>query len=108
MSNLQPANEYKCKDILIAVGNLGQLALKVTGVGLEVVAQSHFDSQEVVVIPLGFPMRGALSEERFDYLEIVERMWRQRVDQSKATLFKLDEKVRHKSKSLWVWIIILS
>ena len=77
MRNLQPADECECRDILTIVGNFDQLALEVTYVGLEAVALSHFDSEEVVVILFGLLARGVLSEERFGYLlEVVEKMWR--------------------------------
>jgi len=60
VSNLQPADECECRVILTVVGNFDQLALKVTYVGLEAVALSHFDS-EVVVILFGLLARGVLS-----------------------------------------------
>ena len=36
--NLQPVNEYECRDILTVVGNFGQPALEVAVIGLEYVA----------------------------------------------------------------------
>jgi len=50
--NLQPADECKCRGILTAVGNFGQLALKVANVKLETVALSNFDSEKVVTVLL--------------------------------------------------------
>ena len=71
---MQSADERKCRDIFITVGNLGELVLKVANVRLEVVALSHFDSEEVVIILLDLPVGGILGEKRFGYLlEIVER-----------------------------------
>ena len=59
---------------------LWQLALEVTNVGLEAIILPHFDGEKVVVV-LGFPARGVLSEEHFVYLlEVVERARRQRIE----------------------------
>jgi len=60
---------------LIAVGNLGELVLKVADVGLEaVVTLPYFDREEAVVILLGLSTGGILGEERLGYLlETVER-----------------------------------
>ena len=76
MRNLQLADECDCRDILIAVGNFGQLALKATDIGFEVVALPLFDGEKIAIVPLSFPIRGVLSEKWFDYLlEVIERMW---------------------------------
>ena len=49
--------------------------MKVTDVGLEAITLPHFDGEKMVVVLLGLPARGILSEEHFNYLlEIVERM----------------------------------
>ena len=62
-------------------GKFGQLALKVTDVGLEAIALSYFDGEKMAVVLLGLPVSGVLSEERFDYLiEVVERMWQKRIE----------------------------
>jgi len=74
--DLQPVDERKCKDVLIAVGDFGQLALEVANVRFEAVALPHLDG-EVVVIPLNLSARCILGEERFGHLlEVVERMRR--------------------------------
>ena len=63
------------------MGKFGQLGLEVTSVGLEAITLPNFDSKEVVVVPFGFQVRVILSEEHFIYLlEVVKRMWRQRVE----------------------------
>ena len=75
MRNLQFIDECEFRDIFTATGNLGELVLEVADVRLEAVSLSHFDGEEVVVILLGFSMRGILGEERLGYLfEIVEGM----------------------------------
>ena len=81
MRNLQSAEERECRYIFTVVENFGQLALKVTDVRLEVITLPHFDEEEMVVIFLGLPVGGVLSEERLGYLfESVQRMRRQRVE----------------------------
>jgi len=65
MRDLQSADEYKCRDILTAVGDLDQLALKVAYVGFEVVALPHLDGDKMVVVPLSLPMRYVLGKECF-------------------------------------------
>jgi len=52
--NLQPADERKCRDIFTVVGNIGELILKAADVRLEVVAVSHFDGKNMVIL-LGLP-----------------------------------------------------
>jgi len=75
--DLQLADKRECRDVLIAVGDLGQLALKVADIILEVVALPHLDSEKMVVVPLSLPARCVLDEERFRHLlKVVERMWR--------------------------------
>jgi len=47
---------------------------------IEIVALSHFDGEEVILILLGLPTGGILGEKHLDYLlEIVKRMRRQRI-----------------------------
>jgi len=41
-----------------AVGNLGELVLKIADVRLEAVTLSHFDGEEVVIILPNFPAGG--------------------------------------------------
>jgi len=78
--NLQFADERKCRDVFTAVGNLGELVMEVADVRLEAVTLSHFDGEEVVVILLGLPAGCILGEEHPCFLlEIVERMWQQRI-----------------------------
>ena len=74
MRDRQFADERKCRYIFTTVGNLNELVLKVTDVGLEVVTQPHFDGEEVVVILLGLPVEDVLGEKRLGYLlETIER-----------------------------------
>ena len=48
--------------------------MKVADVRLKVIVMSHFESEKVVVILLGFLMGGVLGEERLDYvLKVVDR-----------------------------------
>ena len=53
---------------LIALGNFGQLALKVTNVGLEIITLPHFNKEEAVVILLGLSAGGILVEKCLGYL----------------------------------------
>jgi len=79
--DLQPADECDCKDVLTAVGDLGQLALEVANVRFKVVTLPHLDGEKVVVVPLSLPARCELGEEIFGHLfEVVERTWRQEVE----------------------------
>jgi len=72
---LQPADEYECRDVLTAVGDLVQLALEVVDVGFEVVTMPHFDSEKVVVVPLSLLARCILAEECFGHLlKVAKRM----------------------------------
>jgi len=67
----------RVQDVLIIVGDLGQLALKIADLGFEVVALSHLDGEKMVDVPLSFPLRCVLGEKRFGYLlEVVEKMRR--------------------------------
>ena len=50
LRNLQPDDEYECRDILTVVKNFGQLALEVANIGLKAVALSHFVGEVVVVL----------------------------------------------------------
>ena len=77
VKNLQPTDEYECRDIFISVRNFGHLALEVANVGLGAVTLPHFDREEVIVVLLGLLAGGILSEEHLIYLlEVAERMWR--------------------------------
>jgi len=49
----------------------------------------------MAVVPLSLPARCLLGEERFGHLKVVERLWRQGVEQSEVTPFRLEGKVRH-------------
>ena len=50
---MRPANERECKDVFIAVGDLGELTLKEVDVRLEAVTLPHLDGEEVIVVLLG-------------------------------------------------------
>ena len=79
--DLQPTDECKRRDVLTVVGDLGQLASKVSDVGFEIVVLSYLDGKKVVVVSLGLTSRCVLGEEHFQHLlEVVERMWRQEVE----------------------------
>ena len=55
-----------------------------------------------MVVLLGPLTSGVLSEECFGYLlEVAKRAGWHRVEQSNATPFRLEEKMIHKSESLW-------
>ena len=70
---LQFANEHERRNIFTAVGNFDKLALEVTDVGFKTVTLPHFDGEEMVIILLGLPTRGILSEECLGYLlEVME------------------------------------
>ena len=82
MRNLQPADEFESRNIFITVRDLDELTLKEADVRLEVVTLPYFEREEVMVVLLGLLARCILGEERFSYLlEVVERVWRQRVEQ---------------------------
>ena len=73
----QPADECECRYVLIAIGDVGQLALKVTDVRFEAITLSHCDGKKTVVVPLNFLARFVLDEERFrNLLKVVKRTWR--------------------------------
>ena len=79
--DLQPADERECGDVLIAVEDLGQLALKVANIRFEDVALPHVDGEKVVVVLLSLPARCVLGKKRFGHLlKVVERMRRQKVE----------------------------
>ena len=59
---MQPTDECECREILTAVENFSQLVLKVADIELEAITLPHFDGEEVVVVLVGFPMGGVLSE----------------------------------------------
>ena len=70
----QPADECECRYVLIAIGDVGQLALKVTDVIFEAITLSHYDGKKTVVVPLNFRrdlywMRNAL--------ETSSKLWRE-------------------------------
>ena len=48
LRDLQLAEECECRDVLTAVGDLGQLALEVADVRFEVVTLSHLDDEKMV------------------------------------------------------------
>jgi len=69
---------------------------------LEVVSLPRHDEEEMMVVLLGPLTSGVLSEECFGYLlEVAKRAGWHRVEQSNATPFRLEEKMIHKSESLW-------
>ena len=49
MRDLQSAYECEYRDILIVVGDFGELALEVVDVGLEAVTLPYVDREEVMV-----------------------------------------------------------
>ena len=73
---MQPTDECECRDVLTAVGDLGQLALDVVDVGFEVVVLPFLDSKKVIVVLLSLLTRCVLGEKCFGHLEVVEIMWR--------------------------------
>ena len=94
LRNLQPTDEYECRDILTAERNFGQLALAVADIALEAIALPHFDSEKVVIVLLGLPTRGVLSEKYFSYLlEIMKEMWQKRVEAIRGHAFQMDRNV---------------
>jgi len=81
MGDLQPADECECTYILTTVANLSKLALKVVDVGLEAITMPYLNREELIVVLLGLPVRGILSEKHFGYLlEVVKGIGRQRVE----------------------------
>jgi len=74
--NLQPVDERQHRDIFTAIGHIRELVLEVVDVRLEAVTMSYFNSEEVVVVLLGFLGKGVLGKERLGYLlKVVERTW---------------------------------
>ena len=74
MRNLQLADERERIDIFTAIGQLGELILKVADVRHEAVIGYHFDSEEMVIVLLDLS-RGVLGQKRLSYLlKVVERM----------------------------------
>ena len=67
MRSLQPVSDCECKDVLTAVRDLGQLALKVADVGFEAVALPHHDGEKTVIVPLSLSARCVLSEKLFGH-----------------------------------------
>ena len=81
LRDLQPADERECRDVLIAIGDHGQLALKVANVRFKVVTLSYLDSEKVAVVSLSLPAKCVLGKEHFRHLiESVERMQRSRIE----------------------------
>ena len=73
--DLMPADEREYKDVLTAVRDLGQLALKIADVGFEAIILPHLEGENMMVVPLSLPARCILGEECFrHHLEVVERM----------------------------------
>ena len=73
--DLQSADEREYGDVLIAIGDLGQLALEVADVRFEVIALPHLDGEKMVVVPFSLSARCVLSGECFRHvLKVVERM----------------------------------
>jgi len=67
--------------------------LEVADVGLEAITLPHFNGEEVLIVLLGLTARSVLSEERFSYLlEVVEGMWRQRVEPIRGHAFQAGRK----------------
>jgi len=92
----------KCRDVLIAIGYLGQLVLKVASVGFEVVIPPHIDSEKVVVVSLSLPIRCVWVRNASDTSSKLRRKCRgMKQSQFEATPFRLEGKVRHMSESLW-------
>ena len=54
---LAATDEREYGDVLIEIGDLGQLALKVANVRFEVVALLHLDGEEMVIFPLSLSER---------------------------------------------------
>ena len=98
------------QSVFIAVRDFfGQLALKIVDVRFDVVALPHFNSEKMMVVPLSLSTRCVMREERFEHLfKVVGRSEGREYNQSKVTLFRLEEKVRHISRLLRELIIILS
>ena len=72
---MQPADERECRDFLVAVGDFGQLALKVFDVRFEIVALSHLNGEKIVVVPLSSPVRCVLGKKCLIHLiDVVKRM----------------------------------
>jgi len=79
--DLHPANKRECKDVLIIVGDLDQLAVEVADVRFEAAALPHFDSEKMVIVPLSLQARCELGEERLGHLlEIVKILRRQGIE----------------------------
>jgi len=73
--DLQPTDKHECRDVLSAVGNFGQLALKVADRRFKATTLPHIDGEKMVATLLSLLARCALGEEHFGHLlEVVERM----------------------------------
>ena len=74
LRNLHPVDEHECIDVLIAVEDLGELALEEIDIWFETITLSHLHGKKVMAVLLDLPARGILSEERFNYLfELVKK-----------------------------------
>jgi len=72
---------------------LWQAVLEVADVRLEAVTLPYLDREEVVVVLLSLPARSILSDERLGYLlEVLERMWWQRVELIWSHTFQAGQK----------------
>ena len=62
---------------------------EVADLGLETVTLPNLDGEKVMVVPLGLPTRGVLSEKRFSYiLEVAGRVWRHGVESIQDHVFQ--------------------
>ena len=66
--NLQVTDEHECRNVLTAVGDFDELALKEADVGLEDITLPHLNGEEMMDIFLGLLVRGILSEKHLGYL----------------------------------------
>ena len=99
--NLYPTDKRECRDIFTVVENLGELVLERDDIRLEIVIVPLFDAKEVVVILFGLPVGDDLVRNT---LVISLKLWSEcrgrEKNQSEATPFMLDKKVRKMSASL--------
>ena len=68
------------------------LALKVADVKFQAVTLPHLDGEKVVVVALSLSTRCVLGEERFEHLEVVERMWRKEIESIRDYTFHIRKK----------------
>jgi len=69
--DLQLADKRECRDVLSAVGNFGQLALKVANIRFEATTLPHIDGEKMVVPLLSLLARCVLGEEYFGHLLVL-------------------------------------